>query len=568
MKVDSENIEFGYELISVLPYAYYLYNKGALKETRSGIDTECLYYFSPKHTINPERRNFHHISRVGYPNKRIHEPRLVKSQFMPPPLKQQYQNKIDFGFEKEVVIICNRHNIEWNVRPINFFDLPTLSNMFELLQNKYHVVYINVEGRPELYDHAPPEQLGDFELLKNYPKVINFHDLVKEHSFNYTQLCLFAQCSKFITMNGGHAILAAYFSGENIIMSKPGTPQAQELNKDVNSFYRWYKDFSGQRVIHVPDEVQLLERIKDMWIDCNPVANILIRTSNRPNFFKKCIQSIQKQTYKNINIWVSVDRPNNDYTIPYPVYPIFVNREQTIGQAKDETYGKPFPFNLYFNEMHKKIKDGIIFYLDDDDRYIDEYAIEKVVNEYKNGNELIFWRARVGEYEIPYPENFGREPILFQCSTISFAFDVKYKNVAVWEGFKRGDYRVAKKLYEKIKNVGYINEILAETQDGSHYGRDCDKLNESETKDKNNMEKQIKIKTTKSIFKGRKLSWQIGEIREYPISTAKGLINMGVAIEYHDDILEPVIEKIQEPEKIEKVVQPVKEIKRGRKSKK
>lgn len=554
MVVNSENIEFGYELISVLPYAYYLHKTNQLTGTVSGNDTESLYYFSPKHTINPETRNFHNISKVNAPNRKIHVPRLVKSQFLPPPLKQQYQNKIDFRFEKEVVIICNRHNIEWSTRAINYFDLPTLVKMFELLQDKYQIVYINVEGRPELYDNAPPEKLGDFELLKKYPKVINFHEIVKEHSFNYTQLCLFSQCSKFITMNGGHAILAAYFGGENIIMSKPGTPQAQELKQDVNSFYRWYKDFGGQRVIHVPDEVQLLERIKDMWIDCNPVANILVRTSNRPNFFKKCIASIESQTYKNINIWVCIDRPNNDYTVKYKVYPIFVSRDQKIGEAKDETYGRPLPYNLYFNDMHKHINSGLILYLDDDDQYCEKYAIEKIVNEYKKGSELIFWRARVGEYELPYPENFGREPILFQCSGISFAFDVKYKNVAVWEGYKRGDYRVAKKLYEKIKKVGYINEILAETQDGSHYGRECDKLDESETKDKNNMEKQIKIKTTKNIFKGRKLSWQIGEIREYPISTAKGLINMGVAIEYHDDILEPVIEKIQEPEKIEKVV--------------
>ena len=74
MKVDSENIEFGYELISVIPYAYYLHTKGKLTETRSGNDTESLYYFSPKHTINTNERAFGNIAKVQAPNKWIHKP--------------------------------------------------------------------------------------------------------------------------------------------------------------------------------------------------------------------------------------------------------------------------------------------------------------------------------------------------------------------------------------------------------------------------------------------------------------------------------------------------------------
>ena len=165
MIINSHNIEFGYELISVIPYAYYLNSIGELTKTISGNDTECLYYFSPKHEINPEQRNYFNVKRVSTPNIHIHRSELDLKHFLVPNYKAHYKND-KFKFSKELVIICNRYNTEWHTRPINYFDLDTLKSLFDLLQDKYQVVYINIEGRPELYDNAPPEPFGDFELLK------------------------------------------------------------------------------------------------------------------------------------------------------------------------------------------------------------------------------------------------------------------------------------------------------------------------------------------------------------------------------------------------------------------
>jgi len=39
----------------------------------------------------------------------------------------------------------------------------------------------------------------------------------------------------------------------------------------------------------------------------NPKINILTRTSGRPNCFKRCVDSIKSQTYKNINHIVGAD---------------------------------------------------------------------------------------------------------------------------------------------------------------------------------------------------------------------------------------------------------------------
>ena len=49
MIINSFNIEFGYELIAVIPYAYYLFKQGKLEKTISGklsITRQCLHAHS------------------------------------------------------------------------------------------------------------------------------------------------------------------------------------------------------------------------------------------------------------------------------------------------------------------------------------------------------------------------------------------------------------------------------------------------------------------------------------------------------------------------------------------
>ncbi len=514
MIIDSKNIEFGYELISVIPYAYY--HRDQLKLTVSGNDTESLYFFSPKHKINTKERKFEYISEVECPNRSIHKPYLDKTEFEIPPYKEHFAND-EFKYDKEIIVICNRANIEWGYKMINYFNVDTLKSLFELLQDKYQVIYINVEGRKELYDSITPVPIGDFELLKKYPKVINFHDLVKD-SWNETQLKIFANCEKFITMNGGHSILASYFGGENIIMSKYGKIQTRELDKGINSFYTFYHEFSGSRTVHVENEKELIKRVKLQWINNNPIVNILVRTSGRPEFFASCIESIEKQTYKNVNIFVSIDNKNDKYTTNERVYPVRVKKIRVIGTKSGKSYGSKFPANLYFNELHKHVKSGLILYLDDDDKLTDRTALRKIVNEYKKGNNLIYWKVKIGNNIVPSDKNFGFNPVCCDISGIGFAFDQKYK--LKWEPYKRGDFRIAKKLHINISNKTYINEILTETQgEGNGFGLKKDK-------NYNDME-NVKIYFV-NARKGSK--YKNGDTIELPLYLAKKFVIIGAAV--------------------------------------
>jgi glycosyltransferase involved in cell wall biosynthesis len=304
-------------------------------------------------------------------------------------------------------------------------------------------------------------------------------------------------------MNGGHAILSAFFGGENIIMSKRGKPETREINPKVNSYYRWYYELGGQRVIHVDTEDKLIRQVKSQWVDKDPVVNILVRTSGRPNYFKECIESIQRQDYPNLNIFVSIDS-NDKYTYSYPVYPIEIKRKDPVNIRKEYDYlGKVLPYNLYFNEMHNRVKEGLIMYLDDDDQFCDNKALKKIVKKYKKGSELIFWQVKVGSKVIPPLELWEQKPELFNISGIGYAFDCKYKDIAVWHPFKRSDYRVAVALYEEIKSQSWIKGLFTCTQEGSHSGIRIDKEINKINGEK--MEKIIKIKIVNPTYRGRSM---------------------------------------------------------------
>lgn len=530
MKIKSENIEFGYELISTLPYANWLHENGQLTATESAIDTKCLYFFSPNHKENSEPRSWFNTSKVKHPNINIHKSYIDKQCFSPPNLKKQYTND-KFKFEKETIVICNRVNIEWASHAINFFDIETLRTLFDLLKNQYQIIYINIEGKKEYYDNAPPIHFPDKELLQEFPEVIDIRDLHKKESqytFNELQLMIFANCQKFITMNGGHAILAAYFGGENIIMSKYGSPQARELEPQNNSFYRWYNEFGDQRVMHVEDEEKLIKKVTDLWIKKIPIVNILVRTSLRPRHFFFCMRSIFEQDYNNINIFVSFDNEeSNKYITPYKVYPVKVERFEGVIPLIENNgnFGAPFPSNLYLNDLFSKVKSGIVIYLDDDDILCFPDAISKIVQSLKN-KDLTFWRVKCGERLIPKTTNFGKAPVCCDISGIGFAFKKEILGSKQWTPYKRCDFRIADYLYKKTKKVTFLNEILTSAQgQKAGYGLqiDIDYKNLEAMATKNYKSKLVK-------FVQNHNSAKIGLKRFFEEETAKWLVDNGIAV--------------------------------------
>jgi glycosyltransferase involved in cell wall biosynthesis len=464
--VNSNCPEFGYELLSSIPYAYTLYLKGGLKETISGFDTSGIYFFSPKHTETNCQRSWDNMKKLWddkFPNIVIHRSQLDWDLFTPPPFKDFYKDK-SIKFEKEVIVIFNRYNKEWSGPPINYLDLPTLDTLFTMLSHEYQVIYINLTKGDKYFDGAKPMDLNDGEILKKHPNVYSLYDVMgmyPELSVNEIQLRIFPNCTKYISSNGGQLILSAYFGGENIIFSK----KCRELDPNVNSFYKWYHKLGGGVFQHVNNYDDLIELVKQKWVLKKPLINILVRTSGRPNYFKECVKSIYNQTYKNWNLIIGVDdKESLSYTQPSLGRDVMYDylKFDIPPTPNSKEYGVKFLYNLYLNDLQNEVKDGYVIYLDDDDKLQDEHSLLKLTNVIKTDDDFVIWRVKFPNRLVPSDNNFGNPPVMKDISGIGFSFHIKNKEI--WEPYKRGDYRVAKKLYNKIPNTIFLNEVITSLQ--------------------------------------------------------------------------------------------------------
>lgn len=242
------NGEFGQELLFVLPFAYWHYKNGTLKSTHSCKFTKELYFFSPDHVEEFD-------SRTNEGNYNFEIPRILYShdynidKWLAVPLKQHYQNEI-YKFEKPLLIIANRYNMEWDGPPVSFFDIPTLDYIVSSLKNDYTIVYNRPRPENIIEDNSETYDLNEFEwLVDAHPEVILLEDLYKENrgnanNFNHLQLMVYANSNHFVSIHGGTATLASYFGGVNLILSKQGGEH------HFNCFHELFPKLSGATILH------------------------------------------------------------------------------------------------------------------------------------------------------------------------------------------------------------------------------------------------------------------------------------------------------------------------------
>jgi len=281
--------EFGIELALGLPYAYWLHENHELEKVIVSKGMRPFYYFCDNVEEKYEFRTIDN-SAAGLdvlPNPWIYgnksNAQLYKDEwdlweeFMCaekgcgildyrkwklPNYTDQYKND-RFVFDKPFVVVANRYNWEHGTRPVGYFDIKCLYEIFNYLTDKgYTVIYkrpSNTEFPPDQNEvatlhsketlSANVEGIGnitDHELTKYYDDVIIFDDIVdknKDLTYNEVQLQLFSNADKFIAMSGGSTLLLNLFQKptitylyntsdlrENFWMSKNG-------NVNIKNYY-------------------------------------------------------------------------------------------------------------------------------------------------------------------------------------------------------------------------------------------------------------------------------------------------------------------------------------------
>lgn len=209
-----------------------------------------------------------------------------------------------------------------------------------------------------------------------------------------------------------------------------------------------------------------------------PLINILTRTSNRPNGFDICVNSIKKQTYENINHIVSYDDDLDlNYINNYNVSKIKINREEIIKNDKSVNPNNPnfwfSPHNLYCNSLLDEVKDGYIMFLDDDDMLLHENVIEVIVDNIVDEDTILIWKMQYPDGRLlPDSNSYNTKKIrLGGIGSPCFLFHSKWKDFYRWDAYKCGDYRFLEKLYKKIPNNKWINSPFIKLNNSGGLGK-------------------------------------------------------------------------------------------------
>lgn len=181
--------------------------------------------------------------------------------------------------------------------------------------------------------------------------------------------------------------------------------------------------------------------------------NILVRTSNRPIYFKQCINSILNQNYTNYKVIVGYDKIESlEYLNNYKD-----NNKIEIHPMSTKSKER-FKHNLYLNTMMDKVLDGFIMYLDDDDMMAHNNSLNILNENIVNENDLIIWKFMRPD-KLIYPKS--KIIKLGHISGCAYSFNSKYKLNSRWVDKQCSDYHFITVLLKKTKlNIKIVDFIL------------------------------------------------------------------------------------------------------------
>lgn len=195
--------------------------------------------------------------------------------------------------------------------------------------------------------------------------------------------------------------------------------------------------------------------------------NVLIRTSNRESLFKRCVESVRSQTFKDVILNVSADDEKTaSYVRKQGIEPVVV-------QKKMRNEVDTAPYNNYLNDLMARVKGGWILILDDDDYLADSTVLAKVASQLTDDNVIYFMKMRWATGRIiPSPENFATcRVVLRDIGMPCFMFHAKHKHKVAFDTKKQGDYRFITKLMTVVKRQKWIDLIVTQIGNTGAYGR-------------------------------------------------------------------------------------------------
>jgi GT2 family glycosyltransferase len=187
----------------------------------------------------------------------------------------------------------------------------------------------------------------------------------------------------------------------------------------------------------------------------NPKITLIIRTSSRPELFKRCLDSIRTQTYP-AEVLVGYDNPDVFSYVPSDV------RAYAVKVTQEERKLEYF-YDLYCNSLMQLIGDGWFCFVDDDDYLHSPTVLEDIAPFLSDPDRpvicqfLRYNNTKPNKHEIAV-ECIKEGKIGLPCLFLH----AKHKNLARLDGKKAGDYRFIKAISEQLK-CRYVEKVVVET---------------------------------------------------------------------------------------------------------
>lgn len=188
----------------------------------------------------------------------------------PPPLRDHYKNTLPKS-DKPIIVINNKYNREWLDVPYNYLSIDFLERFFDMFESKYQIYYIRYQGDKfdekigYWDDHGAYGKFDDYELVSKYKSIITIYDVIEEHGYSYNeaQLYMSADAKHVVSVNGGNAVLSAYF-GEDVMIY--GHPNCKSTVRHIWGSKSWLKRLSGANILGHLSYETLLKQCEDRWL--------------------------------------------------------------------------------------------------------------------------------------------------------------------------------------------------------------------------------------------------------------------------------------------------------------
>jgi glycosyltransferase involved in cell wall biosynthesis len=194
--------------------------------------------------------------------------------------------------------------------------------------------------------------------------------------------------------------------------------------------------------------------------------NVILRTSNRPQYFYRCIESIKKYAPE-ARVHITIDNINDiEYVRKYADgidYSYYLIDKDVVSDIckKIPIERDPFIFNYYINIV-KPFLNGWCLFLDDDDELLTDLLFEK------DKNKIYLFKVDVVTKIVPSPRNFGNKPVLNDISSLGIVFH--HTQMVDWTPQRGGDYSFISEIYNNYPSE-WIDEIISKVQLSPHFGK-------------------------------------------------------------------------------------------------